>query len=151
MKLAFLPNWCKWLSLALFITAIVLDFDAVKDGIMEGYNSYDKIISMNVNPIPPQMSSQASTGAVPIFDLMIVLSIIVFILSKDKRDDDYFNLIRAKALLMALLFSAFVLISVFMFNRELDGLSLLFIHFLSYLIIFKILKIREDFATNDLE
>ena len=149
MRLAFLPNWCKWLSLALIIAAFIIDIDNLKSAFMEGYHARQGLYEWSNDSQPQKTTNNVATPSYT--DLIIFLSIIVFILSKDKRDDDYYNLIRAKALLLALLLSTFVLIIVFLFNRELDGFSLLLIHFLFYITIFKILKIREDFATNDLD
>ena len=149
MKLAILPNWCKWISLALFISAFIIDFENVKEGLLDGYYGLDKGTYSYKVEIPSEGSLPASAKAAFIFDLIVALSIIVFILSKDKRDDDFINVIRAKALLSALLLSAFVILITFTFRGYLDGISLLLIHFLLYITIFKILKIRADFATID--
>jgi len=143
MKLAILPNWCKWLTLVLIVAAFSIDFNDYKDAFLRGYHSIDE----NYNRLPK--TPDTTTQPRPYADLIIFLSIIIYILSKDKRDDDFINLIRAKALLIALLLSTLTIMMVYLFNKEIDSLSFLLIHFLLYISIFKIMKIRADFTTID--
>jgi hypothetical protein len=39
MKIAFLPNWCKYLSLALFISSFALGINDFVRGFEAGYNA----------------------------------------------------------------------------------------------------------------
>jgi hypothetical protein len=43
MKLTFLPNWCKWLSLVMLISAFIIDFDDVKNGFLDGYHRRERL------------------------------------------------------------------------------------------------------------
>jgi len=81
--------------------------------------------------------------------LLILFSIVTYILSKDKRDDEFINLIRAKALLLALLFITIVVTLSYVFNGRFERIDVLLIQFLCYIIVFKIMKLRADFATED--
>jgi len=126
------------LSLTLLIAGFCLGFDSFKQACIEGYHAYQNSESLSM------ISSLDIDGSFSYSDLLYLLSIVVFILSKDKRDDEFINVIRAKALLMALLFATVVLLLISIFNGRLQGIDFLLIQFLSYIIIFKFMKIRAD-------
>jgi len=134
MKLTILPNWCKWLSLALMIATFVLGFDSFKAGLMG-------------EPMPVYSSSDL-LRSIPLGDLCLLLSIVVYILSRDKRDDEYIHSIRAKSLLAALLITSFIVMIIYMFNGHIEYSYLLFIQLILYIVIFKFSKIRADIDFN---
>ena len=134
MKLAILPNWCKWLSLAIIIAAFGIDYKAFLAGLLG-------------QPEPIYTSSDF-LHSFPFSDLLLMLGIIVYILSKDKWDDEYINIIRARALLTALLIISVVVMFVYGFNGKIDLSYLLLIQLLSYIIIFKFLKVRTEVINN---
>jgi len=141
MKLTILPNWGKWLSLALIVSAFCLDFTNLADAFIRGYRD-GAMLTTHSEAIPAQTSSD-NERTFPIADVLILLSIVVYILSKDKRDDEFINAIRAQALLAALLITSVVVILVSVCNGRLDSAPLLFIQLLSYIVIFKIMKINR--------
>ena len=154
MKLTILPNWCKWLSLAILITAFSIDFNSYKEGLMAGYNEREQlqlqVINPDAPPIPtplpdshaPQKPEPAQSP--PYGDLLILLSIIVYILSKDKWEDDYINIIRARALITALLIISIIVMLICGLNGQISISILLLIQLLCYIATFKILKFRAD-------
>ena len=144
MKLSILPNWCKWLALALFISSFIIDFSGFKEGYHIGYNERKM---MKENPEIQKLSISdlvKSSDSPRIGDLLILLSIIVYVLSKDRRDDEFINSIRAQALLAAFLIVSLIGMIVQLCSGQLDVFFVLTIQFLSYIIIFKILKIRAN-------
>jgi len=142
MKLTILPNWCKWLSLALLISSFRVDYNNLIDAFLRGYDSQAMLMA-NTETIPVRKSSDNS-GTYPLPDLLILLSVVVYILSKDKRDDEFINSIRAQALLAAFLVTSITMMFIYAFNGRLDGSYLILIQLLSYVIIFKFMKIRAD-------
>ena len=138
MKLAILPNWCKWVSLALLVTAFFIDFTNFKEDVVSGRNS---IYHGNQQTNSAQTSSN-TTDSMSLFDFITMVSIIVYILSKDKKDDEFINSIRAQALLAALLVTSVTVMIVYAFNGQLDVSYLILIQLLSYIIIFKYIKYR---------
>ena len=139
MKLAILPHWCKYLSLAMFAPAVAFIFSIFITGVIDGYNEqvllHNPEADVTLLGQPP-----ADAPFLLIGEWFALFAIIVYILSKDKYDDDFINIIRARALSIALFFSAFIVIFALFFQKQLSGTALLFINFLSYIIIFKTIK-----------
>lgn len=133
MKIAFLPNWCKYLSLAFFILSLAFGIDSFIRGYNAGLNDIDFS-----EAIHNEMAQ--STWKDYISDMLVMLSIIIYILSKDKNDDDYINVIRGKSLLIALLIGVISCFIAYGFDCHIQGIWLLLIQFISYIIIFKISK-----------
>ena len=142
MKLAILPHWCKWLALALLITSFAIDFKDFKSDIIKGATYVEQLYE-NTTPISQQNHSDQAK-AFPIGDLLILLSIIVYILSKDKWEDDYINTLRSQALLCSLLIASCTVIVTCFLKGRIEGTYLLLAQLFSYIIIFKILMIRSE-------
>ena len=145
MKLTILPNWCKWISFALLIPAFLFISGVFLAGVMDGYN--EQVLLHNPDADVALSGMPPLDGALPtIGSWLAIIAIIMFILSKEKRDDDYLNAIRGQALLIALLFSSIVLFITLFLQMLLLGIHLLIIYFLSYIVIFKIMKMKESFS-----
>ena len=149
MRIAILPNWCKYLSLVLFIASFVVGFEDACRGFEEGMrsaqNTHNHENSLTALESIESVANQESVTLVSyVSDLLIMLAIITYILSKDKKDDEYINILRGKSLMIALLISILCCFIAYAFNAHIQGLWLLIIQFVSYLIAFKINKIATD-------
>ena len=147
MKLSIFPNWCKWISLAMLVQAILLLCSVFFTGTMDGYN--EQALLHNPKAVVTPSGQPPLNNPLPLIgEWLAILAIIVFILSKDKRDDEYTNIARAKALLLALFISAFVLFFLLLFQRQLYGIELLILIFITYISIFKVMKMRDSFTSS---
>lgn len=81
-------------------------------------------------------------------DTLLIISMIVYILSKDKNDDEYINVIRGKSLMIALLIGLVSCFAAYAFECYIQGIWLLLIQFLSYIIVFKISKVVASIRIN---
>jgi len=155
MKLTILPNWGKWISLGMLVASltftIIFDREEMVQSFMQGCNegmARANPLKYELPVIPPETESELNvknmSSHFDLSDLLLFLAIIVYILSKDKRDDEYLDAIRAKALLLALLFTTVVAMLVYICNGTLESVYLLFIQLLSYIIVFKFMKMRAD-------
>ncbi len=134
MKIAFLPNWCKYLSIALFVAAFFVDYTESIKAFTAGYNA-----ALNSNyhlSAPPTITTWKTVMS----DLFIFLSMMVYIFSKDKTDDEYINNMRGKALLVALLVTIVVTFIFYVFEKNIDGLTVVLIQFLLYIVLFQVMK-----------
>ena len=152
MKITFLPNWCKWLSFSLLLAYFVVGFPDIKKGFLDGRN-YRRALHTGIAPEPPIMlnaEEQKAEDTRALFsNLLFFSSIMIYLLSKDKRDDEYTNAIRAKALLIALMLATSIALLVSVFDGNMDHIDVLMVQFLLYVIIFKLLKIRAEMFAID--
>lgn len=141
MRIAFLPNWCKYLSLVLFILSFIVDIEGAVKSFQEGYQA-----GLNSHNLFEELSSKDEYWSLASYlsDLLIILSIVTYILSKDKRDDEYINVMRGNSLLIALLIGTISCLIAYGFGCQMQAIWLLVILFLSYIITFKIMKIAAD-------
>ncbi|MCL1974374.1 MAG: hypothetical protein FWG54_06125 [Bacteroidetes bacterium] len=153
MKLTILPNWCKWLSLFLFVAYFAVSFPAFKQGFIEEWSKPDGLHpgTAHENVLIQYSEEHKASNTIDLFSgLLFFSSILVYLLSKDKHDDEYIDAIRAKAFSLALMLITVVILLVSIFGKDLECIDVLIIQFLSYIIIFKALKIRaEIFATDE--
>lgn len=153
MKIAFLPNWCKYLSLTLFIASFALGINDFYKGFEDGRRATQMIStthSSEPEQAQPSLYDAAAVNDVSLIeylsDTLLILSMIVYILSKDKNDDEYINVLRGKSLLIALLIGLISCFIAYAFGCYIQGLWLLLIQFLSYIIVFKISKVVANAA-----
>ena len=123
MNIQILPNWFKKVALIVFtISYIIVGFDSFLDGVNAAHanQQYD------YNEVPEsQLMTDFVGGKTVINYLSIIslLSIIAYILSKEKVEDDYINILRLESFQLSFVIIIFVGIVFIIFNKnELFGL-----------------------------
>lgn len=152
IKIAFLPNWCKYVSLLLLVASVIVDIGGLRKGFEAGREAANSTLAEESNgageglTFSELMNEELENVRVEgyLSDLLIMLSMVVYILSKDKKDDEYINIIRARSLLIALLIGIVSCFIAYGFSYHIQGILLLLIQFFSYIIVFKIGKIASD-------
>lgn len=149
MRIAFLPNWCKYLSLVLFVASFILGINDIIRGYEAGLNaSKDTHDTATISEIIDELQNDGVSLVEYLSDSLLILSMIVYILSKDKSDDEYINSIRGKSLMIALLIGLVSCFAAYAFGCYIQGIWLLLIQFLSYIIVFKISKVVVRIRIN---
>lgn len=135
MKLQILPNWCKKLGLALFFIGSIIGGG---DDMSDGWNGL------------PYKSPDGSTyfanlvGAnwLHIFEIVGILGMLIYMLSKEKIEDDYIKKLRYESYLFSSIIWLVIAVIIYAFNEHfklaIDYFIFLFIW--TYLIIFFIKK-----------
>ena len=123
MNIQILPNWFKKVALIVFaISYIIVGFDSFLDGVNDAHanQQYD------YNEVPEsQLMTDFVGGKTVINYLSIIslLSIIAYILSKEKVEDDYINILRLESFQLSFVIIIFVGIVFILFDKnELFGL-----------------------------
>jgi len=146
MKLQVLPNWCKKLGLAFFI---IFSFIVARDQVLAGwysvpYNSPYKTLDYTTPP-PNKITNYTSFFGVKtlhFMDVISILGILIYMLSKEKVEDDYINQLRLESYQLTAIVGIIISILLYAFSEDiklsLDYFITLFMYF--YLITFFIKK-----------
>ena len=140
MKTQILPNWCKKLGIILFIvTSFINGADDFLNGIRGGYNyghqnEHSKSSSL--------FSDYFGNDTLHLFGVLSMLGILIYILSKEKIEDDYIDKIRLESFQLTAIVGLIITILLYSFSKDikltLDYFIFLFTWF--YLITFFIKK-----------
>jgi len=117
MKIQILPNWFKKVGLIMFI---VFSFLGSGDASLEGYNSgyyYNKDIPENVKT--DLFSSYFEETLIHSFNIIAIIGMIIYIMSKEKIEDDYINKLRLESYQLTALISLFAALILFIFSSQL--------------------------------
>ena len=145
MKTQILPNWCKKLGVVIFIVFSFLGGgDDFNEGFKSGYNSYspsrNHIVDTNENSAT--ISSYFGETLTHFFEILGVLGILIYMLSKEKIEDDYIAHLRLESFQLTAIIGLVVSILLYSLSEDMK-LTLDYFIFLStwcYLIIFFIKK-----------
>ncbi|XCF07028.1 hypothetical protein ABI125_04005 [Tamlana crocina] len=122
MKIQILPNWCKKLGLALFIIASVLN-----GGLNFINNSIYKYNSHGINISEQQLQSDnngflallsAFTGGVFNVDFIAIMSMLIYMISKEKVEDDYIDKLRLESFQLTFIIGLLATIAVYLLNKD---------------------------------
>nr|WP_286942251.1 hypothetical protein [Allomuricauda sp.] len=110
MSFQVLPNWCKKLGISLFVTTTLLTagdafmdgFRAVPSGTHHYFRDFYGETLFNVLHILP------------------TISLVIYILSKEKIEDDYINLLRLQSYQSTVLIFLFIALGFYIFNPLLE-------------------------------
>lgn len=151
MKLQVLPNWCKKLGLAMFIVfSFISSGDSAINGWNDGSNSHQPIEDKIENINHTQTETPKSTlfkdyfgeNLLHWFDVISIFGILIYMLSKEKIEDDYINQLRLESYQLTAIIAIVISILLYAFSESikltLDYFIILFMYF--YLIIFFIKK-----------
>ena len=156
MKLQILPNWCKKLGLAIFfIGTIIGGGDDFMEGFTSGYNSTrnsevtktlgnEKNVSEKLNNLnePTFLFKTFGETGLHIFEIAGIFGMLIYMLSKEKIEDDYIDKLRYQSYLLSSILWLIIAIFIYTFNESfklsIDYFIYLFIW--TYLITFFIKK-----------
>ena len=131
MKTQILPNNFKIMGLSLFIFGFIL---SGVNSFMEGWHSIDKNFTGDLNMF--------SEKAENIFNTMLVVGMIVYMLSKEKIEDEYINKLRLESFQLSSLIFLLIALTAFLLPTQtkfsVDDFILVFLS--TYLITFYIKK-----------
>ena len=117
MKLQILPNWFKKVGLLLFIVfSFLASSNAFKKGFNKGYY-YNKDIPAYVKTDP--ITNYFGEALIHYFDIIAIIGMIIYIMSKEKVEDDYINKLRLESYQLTALISLFSALIMFLFSSQL--------------------------------
>lgn len=135
MKTQILPNWCKKLGIIVFIVGT---FIGGGDDFIDGC----KGLPYNTAEGSKLFSNYFGETIVHYIEVLGILGILIYILSKEKIEDDYINKLRLESFQFTAVIGLFVAILLYTFSKSLtltlDYFIILFL--LVYLITFFIKK-----------
>lgn len=147
MKTQILPNWCKKLGLILFIIASLLNGSL--NFINNSTNKYGAS-GINSSELGKQSNNEilgllnAFTGGAIGYgiDFFAIVSILIYMISKEKVEDDYINKLRLESFQLTFIIGLLTTIVVYILDKNLKLTLDYFIFPLlwSYIIIFFIKK-----------
>lgn len=117
MKLQILPNWFKKVGLLLFI---VFSFLGGSNAFKEGYNKgyyYNQDIPADVKT--DSITKYFGETFIHYFDIIAIIGMIIYIISKEKVEDDYINKLRLESYQITALISLFAALILFIFSNQL--------------------------------
>ena len=151
MKLQILPNWCKKLGVAMFIVfSFISSGDSAINGWNDGSNSCQPVNDKieNINQTPPEISKSTvfkdnfGESLLHWFDVISIFGILIYMLSKEKIEDDYINKLRLESYQLTAIIGIVISILLYAFAESkkitLDYFITLFMYL--YLITFFIKK-----------
>ncbi|WP_298878937.1 hypothetical protein [uncultured Polaribacter sp.] len=143
MKIKMLPNWCKKLGVSLFFIGLIIVFTSVstRESFCEGYNSANnKNFTQDLEPV--FIEEWLGKSAIHYFEVIATLGLLIYMMAKEKVEDDYINILRLESYQLTILIGLFITFIIYIISGnkslKLDYYINLFMIF--YLIIFAIKK-----------
>lgn len=144
MKIKMLPNWCKKLGVFLFLLGFIstCSISEARKSYLEGYYSYENKQIKIPEPEPIFIEQQFGKIGLHVMEVVILLGLLFYMMSKEKVEDDYINKLRLETYQIISIFGIFCTVILYIFfgnlKLSLDYFINLFLIF--YLIIFAIKK-----------
>ncbi len=151
MKLQILPNWCKKLGVSIFfVFSFISGADDVFNGWEDGSRSYQPIENKieHKNHTPPEIAESTlfkdffGENLLRYLDALSIFGILIYMLSKEKVEDDYINQLRLESYQLTAIIIISISILLYAFSEKIklsiDYFITLFMYF--YLITFFIKK-----------
>lgn len=137
MKFQILPNWFKKIGLILFV---IFSFLGGGDDAIRGF--YDGLNGLPYNNEVGEFTRYFGATLMHTFDIMAIIGMIFYMMSKEKVEDDYINKLRLESFQLTALIGLFISLVMFFFYSQLkfyvDDFITMFLFI--YLIIFFIKK-----------
>lgn len=135
MNIKMLPNWCKKIGILIFLLGF---FIVGYTGFLEGFQK-----GLNGNEIEPKkIESFLSDKMIHFFDVIAIIGMLIYLLSKEKIEDDYINKLRLESYQLTSFTGLAITILLYVFSKDitltLDYFIILFLA--TYLIIFALKK-----------
>jgi hypothetical protein len=147
MKIKMLPNWCKKLGFFLFLIGFVISFTttSAKNSFYEGYyeaysNTATPAESSNSKPV--FIEKWFGDIGLHIIEVLIIVGLLIYMLSREKIEDDYINKLRLESYQLTSISSLLISIVLYIFlgNLKLSLEYFITLFLMSYLIIFALKK-----------
>ena len=131
MKL--LPHYFKWIGLIVFFGGLTLS-------LIGSIGSDDFIEGMEMargEPIEVEMEPLFSKALVHVFNVALIVGLLLYILAKNKREDEMMQKIRYESAFIALVLSLAIILIIYVFKPEyrIYPSDLLSLQMIAYLII----------------
>lgn len=128
MKL--LPHYFKWIGIGLLFASIILGFDGFVRGFWDGVSGGEY---NNFTPVFPDFFSQ-------IADFVTLMGLLVYILAKNKTEDEFAQKLRYESAFIVLVLTIVVLLIVILYRPgiQISPAVLLLLQMVAYLIIRRI-------------
>lgn len=132
MKL--LPHFFKWIGLlTFFIGFMVTAIDDGREDFLEGYCSaahIEKPEDVNIQRVFPEKTMH-------IADVALLIGLLLYILAKNKREDEFFRQLRYESAFLVMVLSIVIILLVYIFNRgfKLGASDFLSMQMIGYLIV----------------
>ncbi len=113
MKLLLLPHIFKKIGLIIFLSGFILSaIDDGRQGFMDGYNeNQSDPVKVEFKRVLPEKVSQ-------IADYVLLCGLLIYILSKNKRDDEFTQRLRYESAYIILVVTIVFIFVLYMVNRE---------------------------------
>ena len=160
MKIKMLPNWCKKLGLAVFFISIVINLSYIdsRESFWRGWNKSNNESHKNFDSLSSKSSKlpeikapkfqplfiekALGSNSLHLFDISILLGMIIYILAKEKIEDDYINKLRLESYQLTSVLVLLAALGLYSFfeNIKLSLNIFITLYLMSYLIIFALKK-----------
>ncbi|MEE9364951.1 MAG: hypothetical protein V3U92_20305 [Cellulophaga sp.] len=125
MKIQVFPNWCKKLGLLFFIIASLLNGSCnfINNSILK--YELTGIDSNQLESLSPENGIRGilnafTGGAIPILiDFIAIIGMLVYMLSKEKVEDDYINKLRLESFQLTTIFGLLTTILLYIVAKDL--------------------------------
>jgi hypothetical protein len=138
MSFQIFPNWCKKLGVAIFIVFSIL---GGYDDFLLGWHS----VHQSDYEGPNTFANFFGAFMITVFNTLYMLGLLIYVLSKEKVEDDYIKLLRLESYQLTTIISIIISLVLYILSRNLevtlDYFIILYIGL--YLIIFSLKKRRE--------
>ena len=126
MNIQILPNWCKKVGVLMFITFVIL---SGINGAIDGYNSYDNNVNderevlfpdenLNAKPKLELSKSKVLGDYVHVFNILAICGMIIYMMSKEKIEDDYINMLRLESYQLTTLIFLFACLIIYIISEN---------------------------------
>jgi len=113
MKVQILPNWCKKLGFFIFLTtSIISGGDDFMDGLKE--RAYKSEQGSNF------FSNYFGENLLHIFSVLAIVGLIIYMISKEKIEDDYINKLRLESFQLTAIIGLLLSLVLFAFTNNLE-------------------------------
>ncbi|PQJ76467.1 hypothetical protein [Polaribacter glomeratus] len=146
MKIKMLPNWGKKFGLFLFFTGFIVASTTVsaRQSFYEGYSSASNSLMKRENFEPIFIEKWFGELGTHLFDVLTILGLLVYMISKEKIEDDYINMLRLESYQFTSILTLFITLTLYVFAENLKLSLDIFItlYLMTYLLNFAIIKRR---------
>jgi len=149
----YLPHYFKRIGILFVFIAFILSFiggiDDFRQGFVNGYNdnnySYDELKDHPEILVDPYLTDNEENTFVWTSLFFSITGFIIYLFSKEKIDDEYIQQLRLKSIFQSLLVSWLIygIIKLLFTGYQLDGIYILQLQLLIYVIIFRHNKNKE--------
>lgn len=123
MNFHILPNWAKKLGLSLFIIASLINggfnfFNGTRTIQTIDADSLNKF-NEGANGFRGLLNAFTGGGLILSIDLFAIIGMIIYMLSKEKTEDDYINKLRLESFQLTTLAGLLIVIPLYLFSKDL--------------------------------